>query len=311
MELLLNIFIDVLILTFSLIGMFTSSLILFLIFYYRHQYLINTSTLLFCNTYLPIFFTCLALFDMFIYNLYGIIHPNISFDNAWCYTRAYLLHVGLCLIYYSYLLQACFRFFRISFSRNQNLQSIRFMFQFILIQWLIAFILIIPNLIFKNFQYASQAYHCLILYPNLIGLLSTTSIIFYCPMIAIISIYFYILFYIHRKSNGGFPQKRQRSTERDMIVLRRIVILVGMLLIISLPAIFLWIIYIITGDLYPFTYQLQWLTFAFSLAILSIVSIFLTPQLQELVFEPNRLIEHNRQSVSFATQICELRTTDV
>lgn len=304
MELLLTIFINVLILTFSLIGMLISSLILFLIFYYRHQYSINTSTLLFCNTYLPIFFTCLALFDMFIYNFYGIIHPKISFDNTWCYTRAYLLHVGLCLIYYSYLLQACFRFFRISFSRNKNLQSLRFMFRFILIQWSIAFILILPNLILKNFQYSSQAYHCLILYPNLMGLLSTTSIIFYCPMIGIISIYFYILFYIHRKSNGSFPRKR--STERDVIVLRRIVILVGMLLILSLPAILLWLIYMITGYIYPFSYQLQWLTFAFSLAILSIVSIFLTPQLQELVFEPNRSIG------SFpTTQTCELRTTDL
>ena len=103
-------------------------------------------------------------------------------------------------------------------------------------------------------------------------------------MIIIESIYFYVLCSIHQTENSSLRPKHQRSTQRDIIVLHRIVILVGMLLILSLPAILLWAIYIITGYMYLFSYHLQWLTFAFSL------SIFLTPQLQELVFERNHSI---------------------
>jgi hypothetical protein len=88
-------------------------------------------------------------------------------------------------------------------------------------------------------------------------------------------------------------------------------VFVGMLLILSLFAIFLWTIYTITGYFYPFSYQLQWLTFTFSLLILSIISFFLTPQLQELLFEPNRLTQINHSNVSTGTQTCELKTTEV
>ncbi len=307
MNIIINILIDILILIFSFTGIVTSFIILILIFYHRHQFPINTSTLLLCNSYLSIIISCSALFDMFIHNLYSVIYQNISFNNWWCYIRAYLLHVGLCLIYHSYLLQACFRFFRIVYNRYKKLQSIRFILQLILIHWLLAFILIMPNLYFQNFQYASQAYHCLILYPNFLGLLITASIVFYFPIIAIGSIYFYIMCYIHQKRNFSIERKRQR----DIIVLRRIVSLVGILVILSLPAILLWAGYMITGYLYIFSYHLQWLTFAFSLSILSIVSIFLTPQLQELLFEPNRSIQTSNNTVSTWTQTCEWKTTDV
>ncbi len=312
MNIFVNILFDILILIFSLTGILTSFVILFLIFHHRHQYPINTSILLLCNTYLSIILTCLTLFDMFIYNLYSIAYPHISFNNWWCYSRAYLQHVGLCLIYYSYLLQACFRFTRIIFYQYKKLiQSIRFMFRFIFIQWLMAFILILPNLLLRSFEYASPAYHCLILYPNFLGLLITTLIIFYFPIITIGSIYFYIIYYMRQIKTSSIQRNRQRSTERDIIVLHRIVILVGMLLILSIPAILLWLGYIITGYFYPFSYHLQWLTFAFSLSILSIVSIFLTPQLQELLFKSNRSTKISGNNVSTWTETYELKTTDV
>lgn len=311
MNVVTNILLDILILAFSFIAIITSLIILFLIFHHRQQFPINTSTLLMCNTYLSIILTCSALFDMIAYNLYSITHENISFNNWWCYTRAYLLHAGFCLIYHSYLFQACFRFFHIIYYQYKKPRSIRFIFQLILIQWLMSFVLIMPNLFFENFQYVSQVYHCLILYSNLFGLLINTSIIFYFPMIAIGLIYFFIIYYIKQTKNSSTQSKRQRSTQRDVIVLRRIVSLVGLLLILSLPAILLWAGYMITGYLYPFSYHLQWLTFAFSLSILSIVSIFLTPQLNELLFEPNQSTQIYNNNLSKWTQTCELKMTDV
>lgn len=311
MSIAVNILIDILALVFSSTGILTSLGIIFLIFYHRRQFPINASTVLLCNTYLSIILSCFALFDMFIYNLYSVTHRNISFNNWWCYTRAYLLHVGLCSIYHSYLLQACFRFFRIIFYKFNKLQKVRFMLQLVLIQWLMAFLLIMPNLFFHNFEYSCQAYHCLILYPNFFGLLINASIVFYFPMITIVSIYFYIMCYIHQTKNSSIQSKRQRATQRDVIVLRRIVILVGMLVILSLPAILIWAGYMIIGYLYAFSYHLHWLTFACSLSILSIVSVFLTPQLQEMLFEPNRSTKNDNNTVSTWTHTCEWKTTAV
>ncbi len=84
-----------------------------------------------------------------------------------------------------------------------------------------------------------------------------------------------------------------------------------MLVILSLPAILLWVVYMITGYFYIFSYHLQWLTFAFSLSILSIVSIFLTPQLQELLFTSNQSEQISHNNVSTWIQTYELKTTDV
>jgi len=117
--------------------------------------------------------------------------------------------------------------------------------------------------------------------------------------------------YIHQTKNSSIQSKRQRATQRDVIVLRRIVILVGMLVILSLPAILIWAGYMIIGYLYAFSYHLHWLTFACSLSILSIVSVFLTPQLQEMLFEPNRSTKTNNNTVSTWTHTCEWKTTAV
>jgi len=117
--------------------------------------------------------------------------------------------------------------------------------------------------------------------------------------------------YIHQTQNSSIERNRQRSTQRDIIVLHRIVILVGILVILSLPAILIWVGYKITGYLYIFSYHLQWLTVAFSLSILSIVSIFLTPQLKELLFEPNRSTQTSNNTVSTWTQTYEWKATDV
>ena len=311
MDVIVNILIDISILIFSSTGILASFAILFLIIHHRHQFPINTSTVLLCNTYLSIILSCLALFDMFIYNLYSVMHHNISFNNWWCYTRAYLLHVGFCLIYHSYLLQACFRFFRIIFCKCKRLQSIRFVLQLVLIQWLMVFLLLSLNLFFHNFEYSSQAYHCLILYSNFFGLLLNATITFYCPMIAMGLIYFYILYYIHPMKKSSISSKRQRASQRDFVVLHRILILVGMLLILFLPAILLWADYMITGYFYQFNYHLQWLTISFALAILSIVSIFLTPQLEDLLFQSNRSTHVSVNRISRWTQIYKWKTTDV
>jgi uncharacterized membrane protein len=76
-------------------------------------------------------------------------------------------------------------------------------------------------------------------------------------MIVIGLIYFDIIYYIHHKpKHSSIQSKRQRTTQRDMIVLRRVISLVGILLILFLPAILLWAGYMTTGYFDQFSYHL-------------------------------------------------------
>ena len=139
-----SILLDIFNIVLPSIAIQTSMGILFLIIYHRRQYPINTSVLLIGNTYLFLMFTSLCLVDICAHNLYGDLYGNVSFANWWCYTRVYLLHVELCSIYLSYLLQALFRLFRIVLYRYQRLQTFRFILRLIIFQWFLAFLIIIP-----------------------------------------------------------------------------------------------------------------------------------------------------------------------
>ncbi|CAF4168558.1 unnamed protein product, partial [Adineta steineri] len=164
---------------------------------------------------------------MYAHNLYGDLYDNVSFDNQWCYIRAYLLYVGLATLYHSHLLQAVFRFFRVVFYKSKQLQTIRFMFRLVLIQWLMDFLLMLPVLFLHNFEYAPQYYYCQTLYVDIKKILLPAVITYYIPMVGIGVIYFYILYYMKKTKNQSVLQNRQVSNQRDLVVLHRIILLVA------------------------------------------------------------------------------------
>ena len=281
MNKLLLVSIDICILTFSLLGLFTSIIILSLVCYKHRRSSINTVILLSCNTYPAIMIGSLTIIDMYAHNLYGDLYVNVSFDNWWCYLRFYFLLVALCSIYQSYLLQAFFHLFRVVFFKLKQLRNTRFIVRLIVIQWLLSFILILPSLIFNHFEYLPRHYHCQIIFENLDGLMLVAFPVYYFPMITIGLIYVSIIWYTRWKTRSMFQQRQRRSSRRDLIVLRRITLLVSLLWALSFPNTILWLLYISTGHLFPLSYHLQWLTFAISLVVLPFASAYLTPQLRK------------------------------
>jgi hypothetical protein len=278
-----NLIIDIFILILVSIGILTSVALLSLIFYHRYQRPINIPTFLICNTYLAIIFTCLGLINMYAYNLYGDLYHDGSFDNWWCYGCAYLTHVGLCSNYLSYLLQACFRLFRVALFKYKQLQTFRFISRLVLIQWLASFLLVMPLLLAQYFEYIPQDYHCQVPFTNLRGTLFVSSVVYLGPILITATIYSYIVYFIKHTTTLTAQQNRRRSNQRDLIVLRRIVILVGMIFILSFPITILWMNYLITNYLNPIIYHVEWLIFSVSCSILPTASAFLSPQLRELL----------------------------
>ncbi|CAF0777691.1 unnamed protein product [Adineta steineri] len=158
------------------------------------------------------------------------------------------------------------------------------MIRLVLIQWLIDFIVYIPALFLHYFEYTPNYYYCQLVYTDIRVSMYTGVIAYIFPMNAIGLIYFYIVHCIKRMGNLAIYPNRQQSNQRDLTVLRQIIILVSMLCMMGVPATSLYLWYIITGYLYPLIYQLQWLAFAISLSILPILTVFLTRQLRELFY---------------------------
>ncbi|CAF3837937.1 unnamed protein product [Adineta steineri] len=274
---------DIIILILVSIGSITSIGILSLMFYRRRQYPINTSSILICNTYLAIILSCLTLLDMYAYNLYGLLHENIVVNNWWCYGRIYLLDVGTGSLYFSCLLKACFRLFSIVFYKNKRLQSFQFALQIVILQWIIVFLLLIYPLVLQYYTYTSNLYQCQLPFTNFKAVMSVSTILFFIPMSSIGLIYCYIMYYIKHRTSTLMQQNRERSYQRDVVVLRRIIILVTILAILSSPTIALWMYYIVTNYLAAQIYHIQWLIHSVSLLILSIALVFLNSELQKLL----------------------------
>ena len=279
-----KVIIDICTLVFSFIGFGISAYILFLIFSYRRQYPINSATFLLCNTYSIIIYTCINYIIMYSYILYGDVNKNISFNSWWCYAHAYFILVGLSAIYISYLLQSCLRFFRVVLHRWKQLRTLEMMAKFIIGQWVISFILLTFALIWHYIEYLPDTYHCQIALNNFLGNLLAIFIIFFVPTTVSMFIYIYIIYYTKQQTNLITTQQtRYRAIQRDIVVLRRVIILITSVMILSLPTVILWIYYLVTGFLLPLSYHVEWLLFSVSLVFLSSTSTFITPQVRRLI----------------------------
>jgi hypothetical protein len=120
----------------------------------------NVPILLTCNTYLTLCLFATIMLVMYAYNEYGNLNSSVWLDGRWCQIRSYLAHVCLCAVYYSFVLQAIFRLFRIVFFKHRILQSFGVCILAVIIQWIISFLFILPTLLLNDFQYLPHEYSC-------------------------------------------------------------------------------------------------------------------------------------------------------
>ncbi|CAF0742354.1 unnamed protein product [Adineta ricciae] len=231
---------------------------------------------------------------MYSYILYGDVNKNISFDSWWCYAHAYLILVGLSSIYISYFLQSCLRFFRVVLHQWKQLRTFQMIVKLIIGQWVTSSVLLTFTLIWHYIEYLPDTYHCQIALNNFLGNLLASFIIVSIPTNASVFIYIYIVYYTKQQTNVITTQQtRYRAIQRDIVVLRRVIILITSVMILSLPTLILWIYYLVTGFLLPLSYHVEWLLCSVSLVFLSGTSTFITPQVRQLIhlnWRPNRRV---------------------
>ncbi len=261
---------------------FLTCITMIILIYIRiHSLKSNICMLLIWNTYFTLFLFASIMLGMYLYNLYGNLDSSMSFGGRWCQIRTYLVHVCLCGLYYSFVLQAIFRLFRIVYYKHKILQSFGVFLIAITLQWILSFLCILPNLLLDDFQYLPTEYNCWIAFENIRGLLVTITITYGISTCMILSIYMYIIRYL-RQSNNIQQQRRQNSNKRDLIVLKRLAIFVTVIIGLGFPTVLVVFIYVFTHYVIPLAYHIQGVSLSIGAFITSVSLVFITPQIQKI-----------------------------
>ncbi len=267
---------------------FLISLITLILIYIRVRPLIsNVPILLTCNTYITLIGSSFMTLIVMAYGVYGNLHPSISFDDYYCQLRSYVNYVFISAFFYSCALQAIFRLFRVVFPKHKILQSHRVFTITVIIQWVIAILYILAYLLLGDFEYHSDISSCWLSFKDIRSLSISMAFVYGSPLIVMGLVYFCIIRYIRQTAQT--EQVRQNSNKRDLLIVKRIIILVLIAMGIGIPTAFLLIIYMITNYLPSLAYHIQALSLTTGLVLESIALGYITPQVRE-IFKKKRQI---------------------
>ena len=204
------------------------------------------SMILLCNSFLSeIIFGCI-MFSMAIFTLKNDL-KQIEYQDSLCIFRGYLSYAISAVRSHSYLLQSIYRYITVIYPSHRFCQSTCFQILLICLTWIISIIHPFPFLFTNQITYNVDSQVCHM--P-----LQTYSFIFYTcflsylnPIILIIVIYFKLIRYVQEMNLIVTPVNQLLRAQRELKMVRRIVILVIILVILGLPYTILFIISFFTN----------------------------------------------------------------
>jgi hypothetical protein len=149
-----------------------------------------------------------------------------------------------------------------------------------------------PVLVWHDIVYLPKEHYCFLNYTNLRVILWLFSNIFTVPLFVLSLIYLRITVYLRRQSHSQTLLVKQRQ-QRDLVVIRRIFITIGLLAVLGIPSFVFIIMFNITNVENPLFYRFLWFFFNFSTTSISFTMIIVIPQLKSIVmkkFQRNRVV---------------------
>ena len=172
------------------------------------------------------------------------------------------------------------------------------------LQLVIASIVICPLLIWNDIVYLPNEYYCFVPFNCIRGMLWLTVNIYVIPLILLTIIYTRIIIFIRRRLNNQSILIK-RKQERDLLAIKRIIITNTCLNILALPILVLVIISFI-NDVDPSIYhRIKICTYGVSMAILSLQTAFLTPQVKDILL---KRWKHNQVAPIRVHTVCSIPT---
>jgi hypothetical protein len=255
----------------------------------------HVSLLLTCNTCLAIICSSTILILIQLATISGDRHVT-SLEwiiTSGCYIRGYLQVVFIDSIYLSYVLQAGYRLYRIVFNENKYLQTVSSFFYYIIAQWIISFIVIIPTLFTdKNFSnsivYLPEHFYCQVSMTNAFSIIYSVLVVYLIPLCCMCIIYLWIILHVRhtvRYNRSVTTLKLRRQNKRDTLIIKRICIVIILILTSGIPSVIFFIGSIINGQLHWAFYRLNGMIISISYAFICLSSLYVTPQ----IYRPIRI----------------------
>ena len=238
----------------------------------------HVSLLLTCNTCLAIICSSTILILIQFATISGDRHVN---SLEWiivsgCYIRGYLQVVFIDSIYLSYVLQTGYRLYRIVFNAHQCLRTVSSFFCYIIVQWIISFIIIMPILFTdknrsNSIVYLPEHFYCQVSVTNAVSITYSVLVVYLIPLCCMCIIYLWIILHVRHtvRFNGSAPTlKLRRQNKRDTLIIKRICIVIILLLTLGIPSVIFFIASIINGQLHWAFYRLNGMIISISYAFI-------------------------------------------
>ncbi|CAF1310419.1 unnamed protein product [Adineta ricciae] len=146
-----------------------------------------------------------------------------------------------------------------------------------------SFILLIPLLTERWVTYLPECYFCQISFSSIQDTLYGGVVVYVFPTWSTTIIYTYIINYMKKTAIQSVLQKRHQTNQQDLVVLRRIIVMLGILLTLCFPTVLTWVSFVINNNINPIGYRIGWLVFALSFAVLPITLALLISQARQLL----------------------------
>ena len=231
--------------------------------------------------------------------------------GPWCYWRGFFIHGFFCTLYDSYILQAIYRLCRVVFYRHQGFHDFSLYLYLIPVVFLFGLLGISPTLVRGDIVYLASEYYCQTPFTNLWAINYVAVRVFFLPIVLIALIYVYLLRYLRRSSRlttNHIQQSRSNRNMRDLIIIRRLLLILIFLILLGLPSVIFLSIFIVTGELMAITYRIGWLSASFSLVFLAAMLIHLTKPVrktfQQLLGASRTANHHHKLSSKQSNTAC-------
>ncbi|CAF4201347.1 unnamed protein product [Adineta steineri] len=250
---------------------------------YNHVERKDKITIVLCgHIYLTILINAIMLISMNIRSMLGDLY-NQSFDSSWCIFSGYFAIVVLSKLYLNFLNQAFYRLIRIVYPQDRRFQSVKLCIMLPFIELIIiTCILLCVLLPLNGVTYLPNDHFCYPTLTNIPSILSVAVIVYIGPFCCISFIYMYITRFIRQQGNIQTLVIKQRQS-RDLLITRRILIIVNLLLMLGIPGMTFIFMFIITGEENPLLARIALLRVSVSQMGLSVALLFCIPQLKNIV----------------------------
>ncbi|CAF0864122.1 unnamed protein product [Adineta steineri] len=227
-----------------------------------------------------------------------------DFNSSGCVVLGYLPPILIGCVYWAFINQAFFRLCRVVYPNIRWLQSYQLFIILPSIELILTCILMSLILFLHSVVYLPTDYYCFVPITNIYSML-WLAFNGYGNQIGILSfIYIRITIFLRRQANTQTLIVKQRQ-DRDLLVIRRILITVSFLISLGMPAMGFLVVSLITNKDYLLTFPVLFFFVGISMAGVCLLTIIFTPQLKKIVM---KIIQHNRVTPLNSSLIGSIQT---